>query len=89
MPWIASILFIEANKVGKNTASVANRALSSESVFRVCGPMSRLKYLHGLVHVCYIFSSLILLIVDIIFGHVAVMNPLQSSLPVTTFLIVP
>jgi hypothetical protein len=41
MPWTASILFIEANKVGKNTASAANRALSSDFVFRVCSPVSR------------------------------------------------
>jgi len=41
MPWNASILFIEANKVGKNTASLANRALSSDFVFRVCSPVSR------------------------------------------------
>jgi hypothetical protein len=32
MPWNTSILFIEANKVGKNTA-LANRALSSDFVF--------------------------------------------------------
>jgi len=41
MPWNASILFIKANKVGKNTASVTNRALSSDFVFRVSSPVRR------------------------------------------------
>jgi hypothetical protein len=35
MPWNASILFIKANKVGKNTDSVANGTLSSDFTFRV------------------------------------------------------
>jgi hypothetical protein len=34
-------MFIETNKVGKNTASIANRAPSSDFVFRVGSPVSR------------------------------------------------